>query len=101
LLLRPGGRPFAGLRECWKDEAGKPVETCTILTTAANAAVAQLHDRMPVILTDPAKCGRWLAADDVGDLLRPLPDNALAAVPVNPVDNSPKHDGPECVEPVA
>jgi putative SOS response-associated peptidase YedK len=75
LLRRPGGRPFAfaGLWERWEDEAGKPLETCTILTTAANAVLAPPHDRMPVILTDPEACGRWLAAADVGDLLRPCP----------------------------
>jgi putative SOS response-associated peptidase YedK len=44
-------QPFAlaGLWENWKDQAsGQWVRTFTILTTAPNALVAPLHDRMPV-----------------------------------------------------
>ncbi|BDF70877.1 DUF159 family protein [Oscillospiraceae bacterium] len=44
---RPGTRALylAGL---WNEFAGE--EKCVILTTAANASVAAVHDRMPVIL---------------------------------------------------
>jgi putative SOS response-associated peptidase YedK len=41
---------FAGLWEGWRDPAGETLRTFTILTTAANDDMAQLHDRMPVIL---------------------------------------------------
>jgi putative SOS response-associated peptidase YedK len=41
---------FAGLWDCWNPPGDTPVESCTILTTAANSLVADLHDRMPVIL---------------------------------------------------
>ena len=43
------GEPFgfAGLYETWRSKAGEPVRTCTIVTTASNALVAQVHDRMP------------------------------------------------------
>lgn len=41
---------FASLWDCWNPPGGTPVESCTILTTAANRLVADLHDRMPVIL---------------------------------------------------
>jgi putative SOS response-associated peptidase YedK len=41
---------FAGLWDSWKAPEGAPVESCTILTTAANSLVSELHDRMPVIL---------------------------------------------------
>src|SRR5262245_35107324 len=54
------GRPFAfaGLWERW-DRGGEPVESCTILTTAANAVVRPVHERMPVIL--PAEAfAAWL-----------------------------------------
>jgi putative SOS response-associated peptidase YedK len=43
---------FAGVWETWKDPNGKALETCTILTTTANALTAPVHNRMPVIL-DP------------------------------------------------
>ena len=46
------GKPFAfaGLWETWHGD-GEPLETCAILTTAANDLARQVHDRMPVILT--------------------------------------------------
>lgn len=43
---------FAGLWEHWTGADGSEIESCTILTTDANAAVARIHDRMPVILPD-------------------------------------------------
>ncbi len=41
---------FAGLYERWLGPDGQPLDSCTILTTGANELIAQLHDRMPVIL---------------------------------------------------
>ncbi|MFN2352167.1 MAG: SOS response-associated peptidase [Kiritimatiellia bacterium] len=41
---------FAGLWNERTDERGRPLRTCTIITTAANDAIRPLHDRMPVIL---------------------------------------------------
>ena len=40
---------FAGIWDRWKDGAGNPVETCSILTTTPNSLLAVVHDRMPVI----------------------------------------------------
>ena len=75
----PDGAPFAfaGLWERWtvpagtalagslaKRSPGDAVETCTILTTAANETVAPIHGRMPVILP-PEAHGPWLAGEDV------------------------------------
>ena len=51
---------FAGLWEHWRPGKDEPrVESCTILTTTANATMAPIHDRMPVIL-DPADYAAWL-----------------------------------------
>src|SRR5262249_48330966 len=41
---------FAGLWSIWYGPDQSKLRTCTILTTAANSAIAGLHDRMPVIL---------------------------------------------------
>lgn len=72
-ITRPDGAPFAfaGLWECW-GKGDEPLETFTILTTAASAVLQPLHDRMPVIL-DPADYALWLdpAATDPA-VLQPL-----------------------------
>jgi putative SOS response-associated peptidase YedK len=49
---RLDGAPFgfAGLWETWADPDGAPLRSCTIITTAANPALAPFHDRMPVVI---------------------------------------------------
>jgi putative SOS response-associated peptidase YedK len=102
--FRPGDeRPwaFAGLWERWEGPGG-PVESCAVLTTAANELVRPVHDRMPVIL--PGRHWvRWLdpAAQDAGGLLpllRPWPGEAMRAYPVGPAVSNPRNDGPACLE---
>ena len=62
-----GGAPFAfaGLWESFGDPKA-PLETVTIVTTAANAVVERIHDRMPVILDD-GDLERWLYTDDLAE----------------------------------
>jgi putative SOS response-associated peptidase YedK len=102
LIRQPNGKPFAfaGLWERWHGEDGKDLESCTLLTTDANARIAPLHDRMPVIFTERSQFEQWLAADDVSPLLRPAPDDALSAVAVSTVVNNPRNETPECIEPI-
>jgi putative SOS response-associated peptidase YedK len=93
---------FAGLWSIWHGEYGETLRTCTILTTAANTAVAPLHDRMPVILAPDAEAA-WLAPTDSPERLRGLlgglqpSDTALR--PVGPAVNDARYDGPECLAP--
>ena len=108
---REGGLfAFAGLWERWRvregarltgalSEAGPGdmVETCAILTTEANAALAPIHGRMPVILPRDA-FGPWLAGEVVP--LAPSPPEALSAWRVGPLVNSAGNDDPRCVEPL-
>jgi putative SOS response-associated peptidase YedK len=63
---------FAGLWENWKDPATQQwLRTFTIITTRANDTIAELHERMPVILK-PDAYEHWLDPQaEVGDLLRP------------------------------
>jgi putative SOS response-associated peptidase YedK len=92
---------FAGLWERWQNPAdGSVVRSCTIITCPANALVAPIHDRMPVILA-PEDHARWLdpAATDARSLLAPCPADWLEAFPVRPRVNDPRHDDPECVQP--
>ena len=90
---------FAGLYEHWLGADGSELETMAILTTAANADMAHIHDRMPVIL-DQADYARWLdcrpgSSLPVEDLLRPAADGLLEIVAVNPKLNNPRAEGPE------
>jgi putative SOS response-associated peptidase YedK len=65
LFALPHSQPFAfaGLWESWRGpdrSSAEPLESCTILTTAANEVCGPLHDRMPVIV-DPADYEAWLS----------------------------------------
>jgi putative SOS response-associated peptidase YedK len=76
----------------------------TIITRAANAAVAPLHDRMPVIMA-PNHFGWWLKNDGERSeshkmaLGHPL-EEPLKIYPVSDLVNSPKTDDARCIEPV-
>jgi putative SOS response-associated peptidase YedK len=80
------------------------VQSCTILTTDANELMRPLHDRMPVIL-DRADYAAWLdlaprLKEELLALLRPFPSEAMQAVRVSTTVNSPKNQGPACIEPL-
>jgi len=106
LLRRAGAEftPFAGLWEAWRDPVGgSPLATFTILTTAAAPALADVHERMPVVL-EPADFARWLdtpedRADDLKGLLAPGADLPWERIPVSARVNNPRHDGPDCAQP--
>jgi putative SOS response-associated peptidase YedK len=96
---------FAGLWEQWKPADGELLETCTIITTEPNGLMAQIHNRMPVIL-GPAFYDQWLdptfqPIESLKDLLRPYPGEELMAYPVSTLVNNPRHDVPQCLEPVS
>jgi len=100
----PGGGllTFAGLWERW-DGAGEPLYTCAIVTTAASADIAPIHDRMPAIL-GPAVRERWIDPDaDAGSLLALLGAGAgparLDACEVSRLVNNVANDSPECIRP--
>jgi len=74
---------LAGLWEWWRDPAqpdSAGIETYTIVTTAANAQVAPIHDRMPVIVP-AARHAQWLdpAADSAAVLHAEAPELRLTA----------------------
>ncbi len=45
--------------ETWSSADGSEVDTGAILTTAANASMSRIHDRMPVVIA-PQDFSRWL-----------------------------------------
>jgi putative SOS response-associated peptidase YedK len=96
---RPFG--FAGLWESWERPDLGVIESCTILTTAANALVQPIHDRMPVIIS-PRDYDRWLDPaldnpDQFKPLLVPYPAEEMAAYRVSTLVNSPANNDPRCV----
>jgi putative SOS response-associated peptidase YedK len=96
-------RPFAlaGIWENWRDPATDAwIRTFCILTTGANAAIAPLHTRMPVIL-EPADYERWLS-DEPGprDLLRAYPAEPLDIWPVSTRVNGTRIDEASLLEPI-
>ncbi len=97
------GQPFAfaGLWESWQPPDGSRVESCTILTTAANSFMQPIHDRMPVILS-PEEYAPWLDPEltDPEQLLPMLdqyPADELTAYPVSPMVGSVRNDSPELI----
>lgn len=99
---------FAGLYESWQNpQDGEWRRTFTILTTAANATVAPVHDRMPVILPRDV-IADWLHvpsqnpaayAREAQALLRPAADGVLIAMEVSKRANSVANDDPACLAP--
>jgi putative SOS response-associated peptidase YedK len=95
---------FAGLWEQWESPEEGVIETCAILTTAANAVLAPIHDRMPVILPttvydqwlDPA----LLNTDLLAPLLVPFSPEEMLAFPVSPRVNAPSADDKGCIAPL-
>ncbi|MCD8351149.1 MAG: SOS response-associated peptidase [Planctomycetaceae bacterium] len=95
---------FAGLWEVWRG-GGEDSVSFTILTTAADATVAPVHDRMPVILP-PDKWEAWLdpGLRDAGQVdaflhqVRDEGDGVLQSWQVGPYVNSVTNDGPHCIE---
>ena len=77
------------------------LDTCTIVTTPANALIRPLHDRMPLIIARE-DYARWLdrSVEDVTDLLSPYPAAAMSFHPVSMRVNAVKNDDPSIIEPV-
>jgi putative SOS response-associated peptidase YedK len=65
---------FAGLWDSWGE-----METCTIITTEANATLRPVHERMPVIVAREHYAG-WLHGEE--GLLRPAPAGAIGCYPL-------------------
>ena len=103
----PEGRSpfgFAGLWEHWESSEGDTIDSCTILTTAANDLLRPIHDRMPVIL-QPQDYDLWLdptvqKPERLQPLLRPLPAEIMGSYRVSSRMNSARIDEPDCIQPI-
>ena len=94
--------PMAGLRSVYQRKDGSLLHTATIITTKANEMMSDLHDRMPVILTqDQEKI--WLnpMVQDINQVLSCLIsyDSArMKSYKVSTYVNSSLHEGKKCIE---
>jgi len=99
------GEPFAfaGIWSTVHDPSGRPYTTFAILTTEANELMAQIHNRMPVILHACAEA-TWLnqrcLLDKAQALLVPFPADLLTLYEVSPKINSPTYNTPDALRPV-
>lgn len=107
-IHRRDGEPLAvaGLWAAWRDKTAGPdapwLHSCTVITTAANATMAPVHDRMPVLLP-PSVWPQWLDPDNhdldaLTALLVPAPDDLLEMHPVSTSVNSVRNKGAELIE---
>lgn len=97
---------FAAIWDTWKEPGeGAMVESCAILTTAANRLVAGIHERMPVLIA-AEDYSIWLnrevtEAEALSRCFASSTSDELVARKVSNLVNNPKHDAPECLTPVA
>ena len=92
----------AGLWDTWKTPSGEAIHTCTILTTEPNELMADIHDRMPVILPKE-KRSIWLDPsihnnEQLKTLLVPYPADEMLAYEVSEKVNSPKNNSVELIQ---
>ncbi|HEY8098263.1 MAG TPA: SOS response-associated peptidase [Methylobacter sp.] len=90
---------FAGVWEHWEHDQ-ETVYSCTIITTAANAKIASIHDRMPVIIA-PDDYNRWLdkktAAVEIADFLAADVYRNMQVTPISTRVNNPLHNDESCL----
>lgn len=94
---------FAGLWETWAGAEGE-LRSFAIITTAPNALLARIHERMPVIIPR-AQYARWLdpALQDpaqIQPMIACYPAEELQAVPIGRSINNARNEGPELIAPV-
>ena len=103
--VEPGPFAFAGIWDSWKRPDGTRLETFALVTTEPNELVAQIHDRLALIL-HPKDYDRWLGIDDKGgdprpplELLHPYDAVCMKMTPANPAVGNWRNNGPEMLNP--
>jgi putative SOS response-associated peptidase YedK len=95
---------FAGLYDTWMGPEGVSLMTYTIITCESNTLLAEIHNRMPVILSEKNE-ERWLCRDqparqDLPSILASYPASGMAMVPVSDLVNNPAADDERLVQPL-
>jgi putative SOS response-associated peptidase YedK len=91
---------FAGIWQTW-DKGDEPLTTCAIVTTGANKAMSEIHNRMPVVLSRD-DWALWLGEKGKGaaTLMQAPPDDLLKFHRVDPKVNSNRASGADLIEPI-
>ncbi len=103
-MHREDGEPLfaAGLWSVWKPAAtASPLLSCTIITTDAVGELAEIHDRMPLMLSD-SDWDAWLNPDAPLDpelLSRPPDVRDIELREVSTLVNNVRNNGPQLLEP--
>lgn len=100
-LHDPDGAPLAmaGIWTAWRDdENGEPVYSCAIVTTSARGEMADIHERMPLMLPERL-WSPWLTTDPdeaphLHGVVRGLGPPPLLARPISDRVNNVRNDGP-------
>ena len=92
---------IAGLWDRWQAEDGHEIETCCIITTAANDIIHPIHERMPLILL-PENYNLWLNNNmqDINELQKlyhPYTSDIMFAYPVPELVNNTRFDSASCI----
>lgn len=100
-IKRVDGQPMA-MAGIWQDWGEDKSPTCAVVTTAANAPMAEIHHRIPVIL-EQNDWAKWLGEEGKGAalLMNATADDTLSFQRVDPQVNSNRASGPQLIEPVA
>lgn len=96
------GQPFTlgGLWEQWKNPNGEWIRTFTIITIQSNKFLADLSDRMPLII-ERGNRERWMSEEaHPGDLLKPSLSEDMIKWSVSTLVNSPKNNDRDLLEPL-
>lgn len=105
IVMRDGGIfSMAGLYDIWMDPEGNKLSTCTIITTTPNELMAEIHNRMPVILK-PEDETEWLDRGNQDTtslikLLKPYDQQLMRAYPVSMAVGNVRNDAKELIEEV-
>lgn len=93
---------MAGLFDTWTAPDGSELHSCTIITTRPNELMADIHNRMPVILRREDE-NRWLNRERfdtelLQSLLVPYPADQMLAYSVSQIVGNVRNDSPDCIE---
>ena len=96
---------FAALCDFWTNDQGQTVESCAIITTAANEFMSAIHHRMPAILSEET-AALWLdpattKADRLQPILMPSPNDLLKVHPVSNAVNSYQNDDSSLIDDIS